>query len=211
MNRTEYYAKHIALLTNPKTPGYCSFNNHIAKIYGYSLIDAHPSNDITVINWQNKNGSNAYQVRYVFDFDKLYVSGDLGEAIFQWYGNRLDPLRFPIKPLSYLREKMKCTSEVDHIDDDVFKTDFEEWKQQYVNSGFDFADCVDEINDIKMESCNDASRYANLVWNNSLIEDFLDCYEAIDLVAKFGRVYPVRFLYWFEGLRMAQKQLRGEH
>jgi hypothetical protein len=201
MNREEYCAERIARLSDPKQPSYCSFNNHVA--------DLTKQGEITVIDWHNRDGSNAYHVRYVFDFDKLYISGDLGSAIFQWCGSRIDPLKYLSKDYYYLTSKMQCTSETDCINNEVFRADFDEWKESYVGTDYDIADCVEEIEFAHSEACSyDAAEYAQLIWSNSTISDALGDWEAMGIVASFGRAYNPRFIYWFEGLRMAQKQLR---
>ncbi len=37
--------------------------------------------DITVLDWK-RPGSNFYYCRYVFDGHRVYISGDIGEAVF---------------------------------------------------------------------------------------------------------------------------------
>jgi hypothetical protein len=203
MTYKEYYDERIAGLIDPSAPAHCSFNNH--KATQQKLSD-----DITVINWQNKNGSNAYQVRYVFDFDKLYISGDLGNAMFQWYGTRINPFFHIISDWVYLQQKMQCTSEHDVIDRKLFEHELTEWKDSYSEDVCDIDDCVVEIENAYDIGKNDAKEYADLIWANKVITDFCDDGEEVNTIANFGRVLPYRFLCWFEGLRLACKQLREE-
>ena len=57
------------------------FKNHVATLHDYG--------DIKVVNWQNKNGSNEYRIRYVFDepLCTMTVSGDCGVLVAQNYDN----------------------------------------------------------------------------------------------------------------------------
>lgn len=41
-------------------------------------------NEITVLNWK-KPGTFTYYIRYILDGNYLIVTGDVGEAIYQWY------------------------------------------------------------------------------------------------------------------------------
>ena len=49
------------------------FNNHEAKITEYD--------GITILDWREP-GTSIYSVRYIFCGSRLYVSGDIGDAIF---------------------------------------------------------------------------------------------------------------------------------
>ena len=84
MTRKEYYERIREDLRNSETP-WCSFANHEATVTRYD--DEHYA-----IDWRNKDGSRAYYVRYIFDGPALMIRGDLGEAMFERYGDI--PARF---------------------------------------------------------------------------------------------------------------------
>ena len=55
---------------------YPYFENHKAKL--------EKGEKITILNWRNKNGGSFYYIRYVLDGNYLYITGDIGCAIFKF-------------------------------------------------------------------------------------------------------------------------------
>jgi len=45
------------------------------------------TDNMSVIQWQNKNGDMNHSMRFIIDNKKLIVTGDLGSNIFNWAGN----------------------------------------------------------------------------------------------------------------------------
>ncbi len=65
------------------------FKEHVAKekiftnMFNISLDSGLPEEEIRVIDWHKTNTS-IYGIRYIIDRNYLLVTGDVGEAIYQW-------------------------------------------------------------------------------------------------------------------------------
>jgi len=60
------------------------FENHIIR--DYQMIFRIGSPRVETLTWGNEGGGSNYRVDYVLRDGALCVYGDLGEAIYQWYG-----------------------------------------------------------------------------------------------------------------------------
>lgn len=184
------------------------FKAHKAELINYG--------DITVLNWRNPN-SNSYYVRYVFDGYRMYISGDIGEAVFNltWKAtvNSFDDLY-----LGYFLSKMSTCSNGEYkFDSDTAKEKIIEWKSRLLedkefNNEEDkeeFLETIDEmIEDI--ENCNSeeqwAWEYVNEKYNDFISENDFDYWEWI---YNIGNVVPYHNYAYLIGLKMASEQLRN--
>lgn len=59
------------------------FKNHVAK------IQSHDDDNLIRINWRHSDGNSNYAVLYIIDrrTATLFVSGDLGQAVYRWGGD----------------------------------------------------------------------------------------------------------------------------
>jgi hypothetical protein len=172
-----------------------SFVNHVATRHDYEPF-------LTVIDWRNRDGSNAYSVRYVFDGSALIVRGDLGEAIFNRCGN-VPALEWlgDMRDFVYMSGKLLCATDRWDYDRSIWETDFDEWAGQAGPS----LEAVREIKDVCgewEENCRGA------LFASSVLQKEFDA-ETIAEVADFGKVYSARFILWIEGLKMALEQLKA--
>lgn len=78
------------------------FKNHKARLENLS-------EDIAVLTWREP-GTSAYGIRYVFDYNKIYITGDLGDAVLKIYGkvNLEKAANFDIY---YFHKKLTATDE----------------------------------------------------------------------------------------------------
>lgn len=171
--------------------------------------------DITILNWK-KHNSGTYYVRYVFDGCRMYISGDIGEAVFNltW---KASIHSFDDLCLGYFLSKMSTSSNGKYeFDSDTAKEKIIEWKSQLLedkefNNEEDkeeFLETIDEmIGDI--EECNSeeqwAWEYVNEKYNDFISENDCDYWEWIYSI---GNVTPYHNYAYLIGLKMASDQLR---
>jgi hypothetical protein len=175
-----------------------SFVNHVATRHDYTPF-------LTVIDWKNRDGRNAYQVRYVLDGSALIVRGDLGEAIFDRCGN-VPALEWlgGMQDLCYIRGKLCCSTDEWDYNADIRGRDFDEWLKETCPSE-EAVEAIKDICDGWQENCRDA------LFASRVLRKEFDT-EAIEEIADFGKVYSARFILWIEGLKMALEQLKAsEH
>lgn len=171
--------------------------------------------DITVLNWRNPS-SYSYYVRYVFDSNKIYISGDIGEAVFNltW---KADINSFTDLSLGYFLSKMStCSNGKIDYDGEEAKRSLIEWKNELLEEKeFDddedkeeFIETIAEIIDAA-ESCNSydewAWQYVNGEYYDFISENDPDYCEWIYNV---GNAIPYHNYAFLEGLKMASEQLK---
>lgn len=183
------------------------FKDHIA------ILTQH--GDLQVLDWK-RPGTICYYCRYVFDGNKMYVSGDIGEAVFRltW---KADVHSFNDIGTHYFMEKMQAYSDdrydydgeeaaeslrywlSEHLKDMEFDTD--EDKQEFLETFeelVDAAECCDSENQWAWE-------YVNEQYNDFISQMDTDAWEWIYHI---GRVVPHRILGYIVGLQMASEQLK---
>lgn len=186
------------------------FKNHKATLTKYG--------DITVLEWRKPNTC-CYAVRYVFDGDKMYITGDIGEALF-WLTWSADVHSFNGISTSYFMEKMRAYSN-DRYDYDGKEASkyLKEWKQERLddmefNDEDDKNDFLEKFNEMMedAEYCSSenqwAHEYVNEKYNDFISEMDSDYWEWIYHI---GRTVPHRILGYIVGLQMASEQLDNEN
>ncbi len=192
------------------------FKNHKAKLI-------HEGN-LSILEWKNPN-SVCYYIRYVFDNNNLYITGDLGFAIFRltWKAdihsfNDIGPHYFMEKLEAFSNDKYKFNSEtaIERLS---------EWKEQCLEEYLEELDIDDEeLEDIKISEdyINLVSRFDNLIlevkdcsekdeWVSIIEEneDFIEKYDSDywEWIYDIGDVIHSRILSYLVGLKMASNQL----
>lgn len=83
---------------------------------------------ISTLDWQHEGGTSNYYVRYVFDENRcnLYISGDLGSAIFCLTEKALLPelARYSV---DYFLKKLECSTDKYRYDDEEAQEELEEY------------------------------------------------------------------------------------
>lgn len=171
------------------------FRNHVAMLERFGPI--------TVIDWRRPN-TGRYAMRYVCDGNFVFITGDLGTAVFDltW---KADEHALDGKTLSYLHEKLDISSEPNRAREfdpvhaaesirtayaDAGDQDMVEFCARGANGCFDLCEWRDWLS----ENAEKIERRLSPSWFETL--------------PNIGTVYCRRFLLWVTGLQMASKQLQ---
>lgn len=175
-----------------------NFKDHIATLTEHG--------DLEVLEWR-KPGTGNYYVRYVFDKNRVYISGDLGEAVF-WLTWKADIHSFNNIGLGYFHEKLKAYHE-DKYDFDLDKAvkRLREWLNELKDDGVEYDH--DEMQELfeGVRNCSQEWEWVEVIHEH---QDFISELE-LDYWEWFyniGRTYPMRFQSYLIGLQMASEQLR---
>lgn len=188
------------------------FMNHIAKYQDCGKVK--------ILDWQNKNGSSNYAVRYVMADDVLYISGDLGSAVVQLKekATLANTTRYRI---DYFMKRIECSTDLYDFDEDVAEkeilqymdgilkeseTSLEE-SEQYTCMLLAYELAHNPITQTANEIQFSDYAYNLLKKINSFCNGIFEEYDFLD----FGRSISQRVILWLDGLKMAYKQLRGEN
>ena len=172
--------------------------------------------DLEVLDWREP-GTNNYAVRYVFDGYKMYVSGDIGEAVFNltW---KAGVHSFNGIGIDYFVEKMDAGEKVTWDSEEAEKS-LTEWKEERLkDKEYYFEDkteqtkfeiLVDNLIDAVNE-CNSeeqwAWEYVNEVYRDDISEFDPDYWEWMYTI---GNVVPHHTYGFLIGLQMASEQLKN--
>lgn len=190
------------------------FENHKATIHRYD--------NVTILDWKVP-GSIFYSVRYIFSGHHLYISGDIGDAIFDltW---KSTPESFEDIHLGYLMGKLSCCSRSRwNFNEELAYREVNEWyKEHLLDFEDENEDSLDEevprlnvLNKIKegLDSavCESSTteHFDHYVWNlyHDISQDYFDS-EDFDTFADFGREMPSVFYAYLLGIKMANEQLK---
>lgn len=174
-----------------------NFKDHKATLSVYG--------DLKVLDWR-KPGTSFYYVRYVFDGNNLYITGDLGEAVFclTW---KAGVHSFNDIGLDYFHEKLKAYHR-DKYDFDSGKAvqRLREWLNELKDENIEYDH--DEMQELfeKVRGCGQEWEWAEVIHEHErfiseLEPDYWEWFYDI------GRVYPLRFQSYLIGLQMASEQL----
>lgn len=174
------------------------FKDHVAKLTKHG--------DLEVLEW-GKPGTICYYVRYVFDGHRMYITGDLGEAVF-CLTCKANVHTFDIG-LHYFDEKMKAYhSDRKDFDSDKAVKRLREWLNEIKENDVKYDH--DKMRELFQETrdCN-----SNWEWIETLHrhEDWickLDC-GYWEWMYSIGDEYPARFVSYLVGLQMASEQLKN--
>jgi hypothetical protein len=204
------------------------FKDHKAKLEHHG--------DLTVLVWRNPKSS-FYYTRYVFDFNKIYITGDIGDAIFQIYdevnlkkASELDIHYFHTKLIATEDEKWDFDSDVaiEYLKDKI--KDLESDKLEWLGIEEDEAIIEDNLTDKQLSKLEEYNNYIstmnNLIelaescstvdnWKTSIYIDHLEELEEYDQdfyewVFNIGNVIPSRVQGYLIGLQMALEQLESQ-
>lgn len=187
-----------------------------------------PKGKIVSLTW-GEIGTDIYRVNYSFVDNYLMITGDIGAATFDctW---QTSPLSFLDGNLSYYLSKMIAHSR------DRWKFDYEkaeqelkEWvaemKYDFLPEGFDIESTEAKTRDINVYNViEEMAQVAEDIYQDwsdtSIIETNIATqlmyyspeidldYEGIKPLATAGRVLPMYFVAYFEGLYMVSERLR---
>ncbi|MBC9783514.1 hypothetical protein H1S01_03180 [Heliobacterium chlorum] len=161
--------------------------------------------DLKVLEWR-RLGTSSYYVRYVFDRNMMYVSGDLGSAVF-WFTEHADVHTQATYSLSYFEGKMVAFSDDrrDFNENKAVKR-LREWLNDIKQAGkeYDHDDMQQLFEDARR--CSHRSHWDALAWNHSILSELDDCYH--EWFFRAGDEMPWRIIAYLIGLKMASEQLK---
>lgn len=174
------------------------FNHHAAKIIRHKYA--------TIIDWKNPY-TIYYWVRYVLVDRSLFITGDLGDAVFQFY-RPISIENFNGMTLSSFMHCFSCC-ERDRWDFDSKKAqqEIDEWEKDNLNDeGNDFKDYIQDVCDQLRTAATDygsSEGYRHAVWSIYDNDDTGNL-EAEDyaMFADFGEKLPTYLIGYWVGLQM---------
>lgn len=165
---------------------------------------------IITIDWKNEDGSSDWYVRYILDGTSLYITGDLGYAVFR----RAEPYTLRYCKSMHKHPEYnagKCRA----VDPD---TGIFCYPDRYVKAGLDeyFAEYIDEdseeeyiekIKDLK-EALYDANNYHTGIRLDPVLDMTLSDInpDAWEYVCNIGEQYTPHYIAWLVGLKLAIQQ-----
>lgn len=178
------------------------FKNHEVNIKG--------EEGLQVLYWGEK-GTNMYRIKYVLSGNNVFISGDIGEAI---YTLTCKATLGNIKgfDLRYFTQKLSAhSSERWRFDEKKAKEELRDWYLDAKENG------VDDLEDLRSlyQELNMATNEWTLqshfetavfsIYENTSV-DWFDGEEA-SMVSGFGKTMPYRFIAYWLGLQMIIEQL----
>lgn len=162
--------------------------------------------DLQVLQWK-KSDSNMYSVRYVFDENKVYISGDLGEAIF-WLTWKAGINTFNDVNIDYFAEKLVAYhGEKWSFNNKKMFKELREWLKGIKECDIEYNhDTMRELFE-DARQCGSRSEWKGIVYEyfDFILELDPDCWEWLD---DLGNEYPLRLQSYLIGLKMASEQLK---
>lgn len=162
--------------------------------------------DLQVLNW-SKPSTCIYGVRYIFDGCRMYITGDIGEAIFvlTWKATLKS---FNDLSLSYFTEKMRAyNGERRDFNSDYAVSRLREWLKQMKDDGMKW-------DNEEMRELFNAARHCSSIneWVG-MVKDSEDFIEELDVdywewMYNAGDQIPMRVQAYLMGLKMAWEQLK---
>jgi hypothetical protein len=164
--------------------------------------------DLQVLQWA-KPGTSVYSCRYVFDGNKMYISGDIGTAVF-WLTWKADVHSFNDIHIDYFEEKLDAYSgDRRNFNGEKAAQRLREWKKDLIKNGKRFD--KSEFNELiyEAESCSSKDVWAH-EYVNRRFHDFI--YELDNdywnWIYEIGDEIPARIHGYLLGLKMASEQLK---
>lgn len=114
----------------------------LRKVFEDFVADFKYFEDWVFIDWHNINGSGNCRIRYIINekLGELHISGDLGSAVFYWYGkNTWQNIAGYAESLEYFISKTEANSEAGYYDEETAREELEYY--------FSEEDWNDEIED----------------------------------------------------------------
>jgi hypothetical protein len=177
---------------------------HWFKDHKAELIDL---GGVQVLNWK-KPGTGVYRVRYVFDGCMMYISGDIGTAVF-WLTWKADVNSFNDKSIGYFSEKLSAFSDERwDFDTDKAVKSLREWLNERKKCGKTYDH--DEMRELFDDAgnCGSCSEWAEITHRYEPLISKLD-QDYWEWFYEIGREYPSRIYGYLIGLKMASEQLRA--
>ncbi|WP_144459265.1 hypothetical protein [Bacillus pumilus] len=176
------------------------FKNHVAEIKGEEGLQE--------IYW-GKSGTNMYRTKYVLSGNNIFISGDIGEAV---YSLTCSATLDNIKDfnLGYFTGKLEAFCEDRwNFDQSLAKKELREyWDEYEINEQYDDAreiykgiiSAIDEST-----SLDDYRAWLMPVYQNTSVDS-----DTMEYVCDFGKRMPYRLIGYWVGLQMVIEQLSSK-
>ena len=176
------------------------FKEHVATLTQHG--------DLQVLDWRRPT-SNTYRCRYVFDSSNMYITGDIGAALFRltWIASVHS---FNNIYIGYFKGKMSAFSDddMDFSSEEAVKG-LRAWVKRLKENGEKYDH--DEMKDLfeKARGCSRKEEWAGIV-NESDCNDFISNLDEDywEWIYNVGDEIPARIHAYLIGLQMASEQLR---
>ncbi len=175
------------------------FEDHVAEVRG--------EEGLQVISW-GKPGTNMYRTKYVLSGNNVFISGDIGEAVYSLTcAATLDNIKG--FNLGYFTGKLQafCESRWNFDEKQAKKELREHWHEYEMNDMPDGPEIYTEIVEAMEESI---STEAYQGWLTSVFSNTSMDSDTLEDVWDFGKVMPPRLIAYWVGLQMAAEQLAKE-
>lgn len=203
------------------------FKNHKASLEKLS-------EDVSILRWREP-GTSAYSVRYIFDYNKIYITGDLGDAIFKIY-DKVDLEKVASFDIYYFHKKLTAIDEekwsfnsekaIARLKEEIKEVN--ENKAEYLGLDEDGTGIIDELSDEQQSKVDEYDEYIEMFnsmiseaeecnfrshWVQSIYQNYLDDLSDYDndfyeWIFDIGNEYPREIQAFLIGLKMAAKQLK---
>lgn len=177
--------------------------------------------DVTVLQWKKEN-TIIHSIKYIMSGNKLFITGDVGSAIFclTWSAKDLNSYKgidahyFHSKLLAYSDEKYDFDEKlaIDRLNEEIseIQENIENWEAEmfstYINQIKLLRKMKNEIR-MKVTSCSELRQYLG-----ELCSEYSEYDEACsEWLLNIGRVIPERIKFHLLGLQMAIDQLGIEN
>lgn len=182
------------------------FKDHVATVTEHE--------GVTILDWR-KPGTNMYAVRYIFSGNRLFISGDLGDAIY-WLTWKATIASFEDVGLHYLMGKLTCCSrERWNFDEDKARKELKDWYKESIEGYEDDKEVVSAAKEISHAVEGIIPEYSYFQHYNNAVgyvlqdlnQDVFD-YETFAYIADFGKSLPIVFVAYLLGIKMANEQIK---
>lgn len=201
------------------------FKDHKAKLENLS-------DDVSILTWREP-GTSSYYVRYVFDYNKIYITGDLGDAILKIY-DKVDLEKVASFDIYYFHKKLTAMDEekwafseekaVRRLREEIKQVN--ERKLEYLGLD-DITEIGRELNDEEEQKVALLDEYVEMFenmidsagecssrnnWVQCIYSEYLDSVDDYDSdfyewIFDIGNEYPRSVQAYLIGLKMALEQL----
>lgn len=182
------------------------FKNHKATIESHGPV--------TILDFKAPRTA-SYAIRYLFSENNVFITGDIGDAVFRltWPAAINS---FSVIHIEYFLEKLTAHSG-------------DRWKYDTLTALDEFTEFINEFsftdnehinekvtlqNDILqiIKNTDNQSEYEHSIYNYSDMNEFTS-FDSEDFatIADFGKTTPTRFYAYLEGLKMASEQLNNQN
>lgn len=170
------------------------------------------SEDTTVLTWK-KDGTNTYYVRYILDRNTLFITGDIGDAVFCLTEQANLKNIAAEYNLHYLFGKLRANSDAYDFNNELAIQNFISHfntKDIDVENEDEFNELIDDVIHTINEECISTNHWSHCL--SSGLYDRLSKYDydLSEWISDIGSELSWQALGWVVGLQMAYDQLSNK-